>query len=393
MPIRTSLLDRQGRELPLQLEGENEPGGTERVLELTEARQSFTFIGLDTPPVPSVLRGFSAPVLLEVEEDDATLAFRFAHDTDAFNRWDAGQTLALRLILRAVEQRAQGHDVPLDPGLARAFRAIAKDSAADPAFAARALSLPGFAYVGEKLPVIDVDGIHGALDGLRRQLAAELREVWAELYDANRDQGAFSLDSRAMGRRALKNLALLYRARNRDRDAVTIAERQFDRADNMTDSIAALRALLEAEASSADAALAAFYERWQHEPLVVNKWFALQASHERPDALERVERLRLHPAFTMSNPNRLRSLIAMFATANPVGFHRRDGKGYAFLADRVIELDPRNPQVAARLLTPLGRWRRFDPARQKLMRQELERVAQTPGLSRDTREIATKSLA
>jgi aminopeptidase N len=196
-----------------------------------------------------------------------------------------------------------------------------------------------------------------------------------------------------MGRRALKNLALLYRARNRDRDAVTIAERQFDRADNMTDSIAALRALLEAEASSADAALAAFYERWQHEPLVVNKWFALQASHERPDALERVERLRLHPAFTMSNPNRLRSLIAMFATANPVGFHRRDGKGYAFLADRVIELDPRNPQVAARLLTPLGRWRRFDPARQKLMRQELERVAQTPGLSRDTREIATKSLA
>ena len=393
LPVRTALIDRQGRDLPLTLEGENEPRGTERVLEVTEARQSFTFTGLEAAPVPSVLRGFSAPVLLEVDEDDATLAFRFAHDSDPFNRWDAGQTLALRLILRAIEQRAQGHDVPLDPGLARAFRAIAKDSARDPAFAARALTLPGFAYVGEKLPVIDVEGIHTALDAMRRQLARELREVWAQLYESNRDRGAYSLEPAAMGRRALKNLALLYRARLADRDAVTIAERQFAQADNMTDSIAALRALLEAEAGSASRALAAFYERWQHEPLVVNKWFALQAAHEHGDALLRVERLRQHPAFTMSNPNRLRSLIAVFATQNPVGFHRRDGKGYAFLADRVIELDPKNPQVAARLLTPLGRWRRFDPARQKLMRQELERVARTPGLSRDTQEIATKSLA
>lgn len=394
LPLRMGLIGPDGREQPLQLEGENEPRGTERVLELTEPAQRFTFLGLAQEPVPSLLRGFSAPVKLEAGLSDDELARLMAQDRDPFVRWDAGQRLASNVLLELVRDHGKGDpSSDLDARLVEAFASTLDRADEDPAFAARALSLPSSGYLGQQLAVIDVEGIHGALERTRAELGRRLCERWREVHRRHLDRGPFSIETAAMARRSLKNLALGYLAHARDVEGQELARAQFTTADNMTDSIAALRLMAETAIAGYEEALAAFYERWQHEPLVVNKWFALQAMIEDEAAVERVEGLMAHPAFSWSNPNRVRSVLASFAMMNLVGFHRRDGAGYRLLADRVIELDRRNPQVAARMLSALGRWRRFDEGRQALMRAELERIVASPGLSRDSYEIASKSLA
>jgi aminopeptidase N len=395
IPIRMGLIGQDGAPQPLRLEGENEPKDTDRVLELTEPAQRFTFVGLDGgEPVPSLLRGFSAPVKLDAGYSDDELALLMAHDADDFVRWDAGQRLAGNVLLALVHDHAAGKPpATLDARLVDAFAKTLARAPEDPAFAARALSLPSSFYLGQQMKVIDVEGIHFALDLARRELGRALREPLLAAYHAHTDQGPFSIETAAMARRALKNLALGYLAHARDAQGQELARAQYASADNMTDSLAALRLITETAMPDREAALARFYERWQHEPLVVNKWFSLQAVIEDETAPERVERLLEHPAFTWSNPNRVRAVLASFAMMNLVGFHRRDGAGYRLLTDRIIELDRRNPQVAARLLSSLGRWRRFDEGRQALMRAELERVVATPGLSRDSYEIASKSLA
>lgn len=394
VPIRMGLLAADGSPLPLQLEGENEPKGTDRVLELTWPNQSFTFLGVEAEPVPSLLRGFSAPVKLEAGYGDTELAHLLAHDTDDFTRWDAGQRLAGNVLLALVQAYNENRPAaPLDQRLIDAFAATLDRAAEDPAFAARALALPSSGYLGQQMEVIDVEGIRYALDQARSGLGSVLRERWLATYHANVDSGPFSIDTAAMGRRALKNLALAYYVRAADAEGRALAQRQFATADNMTDSLAALRLLTEAGLPEGEPALASFYERWQHEPLVVNKWFSLQATTEVEDAPERIEKLLAHPAFAWTNPNRVRAVLGAFSTMNLVGFHRRDGAGYRLLVDKVLELDGRNPQVAARLLGALGRWRRYDAGRQVLMRGELERVVAAPGLSRASYEIASKSLA
>ncbi|HWL71995.1 MAG TPA: aminopeptidase N [Geminicoccus sp.] len=388
VPIRMGLLGRDGAPLPLMLEGENEPKGTERVLELTEARQRFVFKGLDAEPVPSLLRNYSAPVRLHLDYQDDELALLLGQDEDAFNRWEAGQQLALRLILRGVDA---GGRAEASPALLDAFRKVLAGAPADPAFAARAVQLPSFTYVGQQRRVIDVAGIRGALRSLQQDLSRELRTEWAETYERFSDRAPFSNDTASAGRRAIKNQALYWSVQAADAEAVARARRQFESADNMTDSFAALRALLESGDGFAESALASFYARWQSEPLVVNKWFALQASIDDEAVLAKVERLRHHPAFTLGNPNRVYSLVGVFAN-NPAGFHRADGAGYRFVMDRILELDPKNPQVASRLMRPLGRFKAYDQARQALMRAELERALAQPNLSRDCYEIASKSL-
>jgi aminopeptidase N len=394
IPIRLGLLGTDGVAQPLQLEGENEPKGTDRVLELKEATQSFTFLGLPTEPIPSLLRGFSAPVKLDAGYDDAELREVIARDTDPFTRWDAGQRLAVEALLAAVPLTGQPErEVAIESRLIAPFSAVLDRSAEDPAFAARALTLPSAGYLGQQMSVIDVEGLAAVLRLARHTLGKHLRDRWIETYLANRDHDGYSIASAAMASRSLKNLALQYLAAAGESDGSDYAWNQFENADNMTDSLAALRAIVEYRIGDWQSALTGFYHRWQNEPLVVNKWFSLQAGIEDEGAVDRVQGLLGHPAFSWSNPNRVRAVLGTFATMNLPGFHRRDGAGYKLLADKVLDLDRRNPQVAARLLSALGRWRRFDPDRQARMRAELERVVATSGLSRDTFEIASKSLA
>ena len=394
IPVRMGLVGIDGAAKELQLEGENELKGTDRVLELREPTERFTFLGLQTEPVPSLLRAFSAPVKLDAGYSDDDLAVLMTHDEDAFTRWDAGQRLACNVLLGLVRNHAEGSTAgPVDPRLVATFAGSLDRGHEDPALAARALSLPGSGYLGQQMAVIDVEGIRHAIDHVRDGLGISLRDRWIKTYRAQVDRGPFSIDTEAMARRALKNLALAYPTYAGDAEAAELVRAQFASADNMTDSLSALRLIAETGMSDRDAALGEFYRRWQQEPLVVNKWFTLQAGIEDEVAVERVEGLMAHPAFNWSNPNRVRAVLGAFAMTNLTGFNRRDGAGYRLLADKVLELDRSNPQLAARLLAVLGRWRRFDELRQSLMLAELERVVAAPNLSRDTFEIASKSLA
>jgi aminopeptidase N len=391
IPVRLGLLDASGAELPLRLEGENAPVGTERVLELSAPEQRFVFEGVPGPPVPSLLRGFSAPVRLEAPFTDAELGHLLAHDTDGFARWDAGQTLALRTLLGLVDDHAAGRRPELPDGFVAAWAKVLADDGIEPAFKAQLMGLPSATYLGEQMAVIDVEGIAAAREAaqaaLGRRLAGELRELAA----ACREEG-FALTAEAMGKRRLKNTALGYLAHGVPEEVRAGICAQAREATNMTDRLAALALVARWEWPERGEVLDRFYRDFEDEPLVVNKWFAVQAMAERTGVVEEVEGLLQHPAFTLANPNRVRSVLGVFAGFNPRGFHRRDGAGYRLIGDLARELDARNPAVAARLAKAFDRWRRFDPARQRLMREQLERLAGAQGLSRDVYEIVHKSL-
>jgi len=358
-------------------------GGVERVLSVTKAEEAFRFPAA-AKPVPSLLRRFSAPVILNYAYTDAELVELLAHDDDPFNRWEAGQRLAAGIIL-------DGRGKP-SPAFVDAVRRLLAESAADPAFAAEALALPGEAFLAEQMKVVDPDALHAARNTLKRTLAAELEADWMSVYRANATPGPYSPDAKSAGRRALRNLALGY-LMELDTDAVAaLCDAQFRGADNMTDQFAALACLANSSSALRTPALDAFYARWKDEPLVVDKWLAVQAMSRLPDTLARVRELLSHPAFDLKVPNKVYSLIRSFASANHVRFHAADGGGYAFLADQVLALDALNPQVAARMARAFDRWRRFDAARQSLARTQLERLRDAPRLSRDVAEIITKAL-
>ena len=406
IPVAVGLLDAKGRDIPLRLEGESAAAaaGT-RVLELTDAKQSFRFIGIDAAPVPSILRGFSAPVILKYEYSDAELAFLMAHDSDPFNRWEAGQRLAMRRLLNltvAVQAARQaGHVVAVDTvlnniehdgALADALRATLNDESLDPAFRELALTLPSETMIAEQMEVIDPHAIHIARQFLRRSLARELRDDLLAAYRANQTPGAYSPDAASAGRRALKNVALSYLAELDDAEALALAQRQDADANNMTDRLAALAALVNSAAGGKSEALQRFYSEFEDEALVIDKWFTLQATARHAD-VNTVRSLAGHPAFTLKNPNRARSLIFSFCNGNPSAFHAADGNGYTFWAEQVIALNGTNPQVAARLARSLDRWRKYTPALQEKMRLALQQVASSPKLSRDVAEVVTKALA
>ncbi len=393
IPIRLGLLGREsGRPLPVRLEGENAPGPEERVLELDSARAVWTFVGLEEEPVPSLLRGFSAPVRLELDLSAEERARLLAADPDPFARFEAGQTLAAGLMLEAIRGWRERPVVFLDPVLLDAWRRALGDPALQPAFRARLAQLPGRSWLAQQLPVIEVEPLAAVHRGWREALGRELRPLWRRLYADQAGLDPTAIDTRTIGRRALKNTALGYLVAAFDPEAEALALEQYRGAGNMTDRMAALRALADRPSREREAVLEDFYARYREEPLVVDKWFALQASIEDEAAVERVERLLSHPAFGMTNPNRVRALLGSFASSNLPGFHRADGAGYRLVMDRVIALDRINPQVAARLATAFGRFRRYEPARQALMRAELERLAATPGLSKDCADIAARAL-
>ncbi|WP_188259570.1 aminopeptidase N [Azospirillum tabaci] len=392
IPLVMGLLGPDGADLPLRLTGETEPAGTSRTLHITETEQTFTFVDVPARPVPSLLRGFSAPVKLRADLTDGDLTFLMANDSDAFNRWEAGQTLATRLLLSLVADRQAGRELALPQSFINAVAAVLKDADQDPAFAAQALVLPTESYLGTQMEVIDPDAIHTVREFARRRLAEALRPGWLDTHRRNAGNEPFSVDAAAIGRRALKNLCLAYLMALEDEEALDLCLGQYRGAQAMTDVMAALQFLSNSDAPERDEVIAGFYERWKGEALVVDKWFGVQATSHRPDTLERVTELLAHPAFEIRNPNKVYALIGGFAGGNPVRFHDTSGAGYRFLADQVLRLDPMNPQVAARMVGPFSRLRRYDAPRRALMKAELERIVATPGLSPDVFEVASKSL-
>jgi len=394
MPVALGLIGPDGRDRPIVLAGEDAAGtapGT-RVLRLAEAEARWTFVGLDARPVPSLFRGFSAPVKLKGRSRDR-IAFLFGHDTDPFGRWDAGQQLATQLLLDMVGAVQRGEDPRLDPDFVESWGRTLADRTLDRALVAEALTLPGEDYVAEQMTVVDVEAVHAAREAARSRLATAHAGPIADLHDSLREAGPYRYTPEAVGRRALKGLCLSLMAAGPDRDAaVAMATAEVGAAATMTEVMAALGVLNDIDGPERQNALDAFYDRWRDDALVIDKWFGLQARSALPGTVERVRELTRDPAFDRRTPNRARALIAAFAMGNPLRFHRADGAGYALLADEVLTVDRLNPLLAARLLTPLGRWRRQDPDRQALMKAQLERVLGTEGLSRDTWEIASKSL-
>ncbi len=401
IPFAIGLIGDDGNDMPLRLEGEASASPhTTRVLDFTQAEQTFTFVDVAERPLPSLLRNFSAPVVVEYDYTADELAFLLAHDSDPFNRWEAGQRLATRELLTLAEHAATGKALELDDTVVAAFSRVLNDETLSPAFRELALMLPSEAYLAEQMDESNPAAVHSARQFVRKRLASALKGDWLAIYERHQTPGAYEPTPAAAGHRALKNLALAYLAELDDpSDAARLAKAQYDTANNMTDRAAAFSALLTAAASSGSTAAADalddFYRRFENEPLVIDKWFALQAmqrgTKQRP-VIEIVRKLMTHPAFNLKNPNRARSLIFSFCSANPAQFHAEDGSGYTFWAEQVIALDALNPQVAARLARALELWRRFTPKLRDQMRAALEKVA-AQAKSRDVREIVEKALA
>ncbi len=389
VPLEVGLVGADGTALETTLDGKT---AISHVLHLTAPEQAFVFSGVSQTPVASVNRGFTAPIRLKTDGGNTADGFLMAHDGDAFNRWESGQQYGTRLLLKGIDDLQAGRDMEIDGGFIEAIAQILADGSLDPAFAAQAVLLPGEAYLADQMDVIDVEAIHNARETLRHAIASELLGPLEATYRSCLSNAPYSPDAAEAGRRALKNVALSYLAHGTGDKGIEITAAQYRNADNMTDRMAALGLLADLETSERQKALDDFYDRFKDDPLVVDKWFSVQARSARPDTMARVRDLMERPDFTLRNPNRARALVGAFAAGNPLHFHAADGTGYAFLADRILEIDPINPQVAARLIDPLGRWRRFDQNRQAKMRSELERILSAGELSRDIFEKASKSL-
>ncbi|MFW3899419.1 aminopeptidase N [Pseudomonas bharatica] len=397
IPVELGLLDAQGNDLPLRLQGEDAAVGTSRVLSVTEAEQTFTFVDIAAKPLPSLLRGFSAPVKLSFPYDRDQLMFLMQHDSDGFNRWEAGQQLSVQVLQELIGQQQQGQALVLDQRLVSALDSVLGNDSLDQAMVAEMLSLPSEAYLTEISEVADVDAIHAAREFARRQLAEQLFDKLLARYQANREisrNTAYVAEAEHFARRSLQNIVLSYLMLSGKPEVLAATLEQFDACDNMTERLTALAVLVNSpfEAERAKA-LEAFAEHFKDNPLVMDQWFSVQAASTLPGGLARVRKLMEHPAFTMKNPNKVRALIGAFAGQNLVNFHAADGSGYRFLADIVIELNALNPQIASRQLAPLTRWRKYDAARQALMKGELQRIRDSGQLSSDVFEVVSKSLA
>ncbi|MGD9775280.1 DUF3458 domain-containing protein, partial [Diaphorobacter sp.] len=406
IPVALGLVGSDGRALPLQLEGEAAAGPAERTVVLTETEMTLTFVDVDTPPVPSLLRHFSAPVILDCEYSDADLLTLLAHDSDAFNRWEAGQRLMLRIAINAIADSALSISASgqidqdlLPAALVQAMRDVLRNPTLDAAFKELVLTLPSESYIAEQLDVVDPQRVHAVREALRQQLATALHSDWAWAWEQHQDTGAYRPDAVSAGHRALAGLALhmLCLAARTSGDAVWPGKtyQRCKDAGNMTDRFNALAALVSSGHELAAPALARFHAMFKDDALVLDKWFALQAG--APDrggnVLPAVRQLMKHPDFHIKNPNRARSVIFSYCSANPGGFHRADAAGYVFWADRVLELDSFNPQVASRLARALDRWKKLAEPYRTAAREAIARVAAKPDLSNDVREVVTRALA
>ena len=400
VPLRLGLLGSDGKDLPLRLLVDDaSTSETDRVLSVTQEEQQFVFEGLESEPIPSLLRGFSAPVRLRYDYSRADLLFLMVNDSDGFNRWNASQLLTIGLIDELQSDLAAGRDLALPQSLVDAYAGVLgsmlSDPSVDKAMAAQLLSLPTVGFLIERAEVADVESIHLVREFLLNGLAARFYSSFLDVYTNNTSNAEYAADAESIARRSLRNLALSYLMRSDMDEAVTLAQHQFVQASNMTDQLSGLRCLVNNDARVAvelkRAALASFYKQWSHEPLVVDQWFVVQAVCQLPGSLAQVKQLLEHADFDIRNPNKVRSLIGAFCGQNHVGFHDASGEGYEFLADQVLVLDKLNPQIASRLLTPLTRWKKFSAKRQGLMQAQLRRIKAQEELSKDLFEIVEKS--
>ena len=374
IPIRVALFDRESR-----------ANHGDETLMLTRAEQRFTFQHVATAPVLSINRGFSAPVIVDTNRSQADLAFLSAHDDDPFARYEAMQQLMVNVLVGQIGGQPVDESAVVD-----AVRQTLIDPALDSAFVAEAIRLPSEAYLGDQMPIVDPDAIHNARNALQHRIGAELQPLWRDMH-ARLRANSFSLSPAAKGARKLRNAALHYLVASGAADGPLTAFEQFDSADNMTERQAALGILANGESPERIAALDIFYNRYCADALTLDKWFQTQAFALHPDTVDLVEELGRHKDFTLNNPNRVRALYGAFS-GNQWAFHHRSGKGYRLVADCILALDPINPQTAARLVPPLGRWKRFDAQRAALMQAQLQRILSQPGLSKDVMEQVRKSL-
>ncbi|HQQ63229.1 MAG TPA: aminopeptidase N [Pseudomonadales bacterium] len=398
IPLAIGLLGEAGS-MALHVRGQKNTESSDNtncVLEITESVQQFVFENVTEKPVPSLLRGFSAPVKLDYPYTRDELAFLISHDDDGFNRWDAAQQLGVQVLQELTENILQGLPLELDEKLVIAYRILLRDETLDPAMVALMLELPGEIYLAEQALVAHPHAIHEARLFARKSLARALTQDLLNAYHNNPSDDVYRPSANEIAKRSLKNTALGYLMLLNEKEAVKLCLEQYNNAANMTDSSAALVALVNCDADFIpdirEKALRIFYKRWQHEPLAINHWLQIQASSYLPGALERVEALLKHEAFDMKNPNKVRAVIGAFSAQNPVHFHAEDGSGYRFLADKVIELDPVNPQIAARLLGPLTRWSKMPAQQQEKMREQLQRILLSGSLSPDVFEVVSKSV-
>jgi aminopeptidase N len=391
IPLALGLVGKNGGDLPLTLNGETVERG---VLKLTQPSHSFTFTGVTERPVPSLNRGFSAPVKLSLPIEPGDLRFLAAHDSDPFNRWQAVQTLAMILLKANVAALRSGAPVREDDGLMAALGAILNDAKLEPAFIALTLAPPSEADIAREIGSdVDPDAVFGARRRLRAAIGTRHGAALADTYQRMIAPGPYRPDAQGTGRRALKNACLDFLAMTEKDDAIARAHAQYQNADNMTDRMAALETLALHDRPERTAALDDFYKRYADDPLIIDKWLSLQAAIPEEATLDRVRALTKHPAFSIANPNRIRALIGSFAQANHTQFNRTDGAGYDFVAGFVLALDPKNPQVAARLMGAFRSWRALEAVRRARAETVLRRVAAAPSLSRDVHDIVARTLA
>jgi aminopeptidase N len=392
IPLALGLVDPDGNDMPLRLAGETSPGAATRVLGITRASQRFEFVDVPAQPVPSLFRDFSAPVRVAFDYRDDELALLATRDSDPVNRWDAAQRAFVDAILALACAHRKGEPLTPPSVLDAIARGILDDDAGDPALSALALALPDPAYVASLEPTLDPDGVMRAWTFVEKSLAAVHRSAFERVYEKHRPRVPYAITQPQIAARSLSNRCLRYLGALDDADAHALAARQYRDADNMTDAIGALVALRDSASSVRDELYAAFEAKWRDEPLVLDKWFALQAKSLRPDVLDTVRALVAHPRFNARNPNRVRSLVGAFALGNFGGFNARDGSGYAFAAEQVRSLDATNPQLASTIAGAFNLWKRFAEPRRAMMQRCLSRIARTPDLSPDVSEVVTRTL-
>ena len=392
IPVAVGLLDSNGRDMPLQLSGQVQTDDASVILDVRAPSQQFVFTEVAQKPVVSLLRGFSAPVKVKLQRSEEELAFLLAHDSDDFNRWDAGQQLAMQELLRQIKAHQAGEPLPQPVALKEALSKAMADTRIDKMLLSQILTLPSESYLADQMEVVDVDAVYHARLFSRRYLAQQLYAQFVRLYEQNTDAKLYVFNSQEMARRALKSVCLSYLTETEQADEYQRCYTQFASANNMTDQQAALSCLSHHATPLRQQALSEFYERWQADAQVVDKWLGIQARSRLPETLANVKGLMQHPAFTIKNPNKVRALIGSFCRGNPVRFHALDGAGYAFLTENVLTLDKLNPQIAARLVQAIIRWQRYDAQRQSLMQASLQQILETTGLSRDTYEVVARGL-
>jgi aminopeptidase N len=395
IPVALALFDNTGGQIPLCLQGAPDPDlGPSTVVSLCQKEQTFRFGNVPCRPVPSLLRGFSAPVRLDYDYSDADLRFLMVHDSDAFNRWDAAQKLACRIILRCVDQLRTGADFALDPILSQAFTEVLDGDLGDKGLAAQMLMLPSENFLAEQQDCIDIDAICQARQKVRQALGGQLREALLARWQfcQGEDAVAFNFSPEDAGRRALKNTCLGYLAAQPCSDFWSWLADLYGQTSNMTDRLAILAIFAERESPESQAVLASFYDQSRHNSLVLDKWFAAQAAARNPSIIEKMRLLLSHRDFTLRNPNRVRSVLHSFARGNPGGFHAANGEGYHLVGEQVIQLDRINPQVAASLAGAFSAWQRYDRRRRLLMKAQLENIAAQQCLSSDLEEIVHRCL-